>query len=37
MIVDDDKLDIREALSKNALETFLDIRFVLVAGDDDAG
>jgi hypothetical protein len=37
MIVDDNEFDIRKGLPINALETFLDVRFMLIASDDDAG
>jgi hypothetical protein len=37
MIVDDNEFDIRKGLPVNALEAFLNVRFMLIASDDDAG
>jgi hypothetical protein len=37
VIVDDNELNVGKVLSIDSLQAFLDIRFMLVASDDDAG
>ena len=37
VIVDDNELNVGEVLSIDSLQAFFDIRFMLVASDDDAG
>src|SRR5690606_21727839 len=37
MIVDDNELDVREGLPIDRLQALFDVRFMLIASDDDAG